>query len=320
MIQKPRLPQEARADLVSAGPFPVPPGAEVRVVLTEDGVALRCARWRADAFRRDALVIVLQGRTEYIERYGETIALLLARGFDVLAFDWRGQGGSARLLPDFKKGHVDAFDDYTLDLKTIMSVAAEESSSKRCYALAHSMGGAILLNALSQSAITIERGVLSAPMIGLSMVQFPRVAHAMARVFNALGFSKAYVPSGTDNPLMPYIDNPLTPDSVRFGISKIFFAQAPDLAIASPTIGWVKTSFDAMTRLQYPKTAKAISTPLLFVAGPHDRITDTRATKHFVSHLQNGRLIELNDAEHEILLERDALRNAFWQAFDDFTV
>ena len=320
MFQKPRLPQEARADLVSAGPFPVPPGAEVRVVRTEDGVALRCAHWRADVPRRDALVIVMQGRTEYIERYGETIALLLARGFDVLAFDWRGQGGSARLLPDFKKGHVDAFDDYTLDLKAIMAVAHEGSSSKRCYALAHSMGGAILLNALSQSTITIERGVLSAPMIGLSMVRFPRVAHLMASVFNALGFSKAYVPGGTDKPLMPYKDNPLTPDLLRFGISEKLFSQAPDLAIASPTIGWVKTSFDAMKRLQDPETAKTISVPLLFVAGPNDRITDTQSTKRFVSHLQNGRLIELNDAEHEILLERDALRHAFWQAFDDFMV
>ena len=318
MIQKSRLPQEARADLVSAGPFPVPPGAEVRVVRTEDGVALRCARWRAEASRREALVIVMQGRTEYIERYGETIALLLARGFDVLAFDWRGQGGSARLLPDFKKGHVGAFDDYTLDLKAIMSVVGEGSSSKRCYALAHSMGGAILLNALSQSAITIERCILSAPMIGLSMVHYPRVAHAMARVFSALGFSKAYVPGGTDKPLMPYKDNPLTPDLMRFSISEKLFAQAPDLAIASPTIGWVKTSFDAMDSLQDPETAKAISVPLLFVAGPHDRITDTQATKRFVSYLQSGRLIELNDAAHEILLERDALRHAFWQAFDEF--
>mgnify|MGYP000122486196 CR=1 FL=1 len=318
MIQKPRLPQEARTDLVSAGPFPVPPGAQVRVVRTVDGVALRYARWQADAPRRDALVIVMQGRTEYIERYGETIALLLARGFDVLAFDWRGQGGSARLLPDFKKGHVETFDDYTLDLKAIMSVAHVGSSSKRCYALAHSMGGAILLNALGQSAITIERGILSAPMIGLSMVRFPRVAHLMASVFNALGFSKVYVPGGTDKPLMPYEDNPLTPDHLRFGISEKLFSQAPDLAIASPTIGWVKTSFDAMDRLQDPEAAKAISAPLLFVAGPSDRITDTQATKRFVSYLKEGRLIELNDAAHEILLERDALRQAFWQAFDEF--
>ena len=95
-------------------------------------------------------------------------------------------------------------------------------------------------------------------------------------------------------------------------------AEAADLAIASPTIGWVKTSFDAMTRLQDPRTAQSISIPLLFVAGPEDRVTDTEATERFVANLQNGKLLKLEDAEHEILLERDVLRHQFWQAFDEF--
>lgn len=318
MIQTKRQPQEPRANLVAAGPFPVPPNADVGITRTEDGVALRYARWRAVEPRRDALVLVLQGRTEFIERYSETISLLLARGFDVLAFDWRGQGGSARLLPDFKKGHVKAFDDYSLDLKTIMSVAAEWPSSKHCSVLAHSMGGAVFLNALSHDMVKIERGVLSAPMIGLSMVRMPRIAHAFANVFSALGFRASYVPGGNDNPLMPFENNPLTRDPLRFSISRTILTAAPDLAIASPTIGWVNTSFDAMMRLQNPQTAKMISTPLLFVAGPHDRITDTKITERFVSNLREGRLIELEGAEHEILLERNTLRNQFWQAFDEF--
>lgn len=318
MIQKTRLPQEARADLVHAGPFPVPFGAQIGVTHTVDGVALRYACWRAEAPRREALVLILQGRTEFMERYGEAIGLLLARGFDVMAFDWRGQGGSQRLLPNFRKGHVESFDDYGRDLEAILSVAAQISSLKTRYALAHSMGGAILLNELSKGHIKIERGILSAPMIGLSMIRAPRVAHLFANVFSALGFRGSYVPGGNDNPFMNFEDNPLTSDPVRFGISRMIVAEAADLAIASPTIGWVKTSFDAMTRLQDPRTAQSISTPLLFVAGPEDRVTDTKATERFVANLQNGKLLKLEDAEHEILLERDALRHQFWQAFDEF--
>ncbi|MBM3636726.1 MAG: alpha/beta hydrolase [Alphaproteobacteria bacterium] len=318
MIQKTRLPQEARADLVRAGPFPVPQGAEVGVTHTVDGAALRYACWRADATRREALVLILQGRTEFIERYGETIGLLLQRGFDVLAFDWRGQGGSQRLLPHSQKGHVASFDDYGQDLEAILSVADQHGFSKPRYVLAHSMGGAILLNELSKGYLKIERGILSAPMIGLSMIRAPRVAHLFANIFFALGLSAAYVPGGNDNPLMDFENNPLTPDPLRFGISRTILSEAPDLAIASPTIGWVKTSFDAMVRLQDSETAQKISTSLLFIAGPQDRITDTKATERFVSYLRNGRLIELEGAEHEILLERDALRKQFWQALDEF--
>lgn len=318
MIQKTRLPQEARADLVRAGPFPVPQGAEVGVTHTVDGVALRYACWRADTPRREALVLILQGRTEFIERYGETIGLLLRRGFDVMAFDWRGQGGSQRLLPHSQKGHVESFDDYGQDLEAILSVADQYGFSKSRYVLAHSMGGAILLNELSKGHIKIERGILSAPMIGLSMIRAPRVAHLFANIFSALGLSAAYVPGGNDNPLMEFKDNPLTPDPLRFGISRTILSEAPDLAIASPTIGWVKTSFDAMVRLQDSETAQKISTSLLFIAGPQDRITDTKATERFVAHLRNGKLLKLQDAEHEILLERDVIRHQFWQAFDEF--
>jgi len=318
MIQKKRLPQEARADLVRVGPFPVPHGAEVGVTRTADGVALRYARWRAEAPRREALVLILQGRTEFIERYGETIGVLLARGFDVMSFDWRGQGGSQRLLPHSKKGHVESFDDYGRDLETILSIADEHSSSAPRYVLAHSMGGAILLNELSKGPSKIERGILSAPMIGLSMIRAPRMAHLFATIFSSLGFHRSYVPGGNDNPLMEFENNPLTPDPLRFGISRTILSEAPDLAIASPTIGWVKTSFDAMARLQDPQTAQKISTPLLFIAGPQDRITDTQATERFVAHLRNGKLLKLQDAEHEILLERDALRHQFWKAFDEF--
>jgi lysophospholipase len=296
----------------------VPQGAEIGVRRTIDGVTLRYAHWRADAPRREALVFILQGRTEFIERYGETIGLLLMRGFDVMAFDWRGQGGSQRLLPHSQKGHVESFDDYGQDLEAILSVADQHGFSKPRYVLAHSMGGAILLNELSKRHIKIERGILSAPMIGLSMIRAPRIAHLFAHVFSSLGFGTSYVPGGNDNPLMDFENNPLTPDPLRFGISRKILSEAPDLAIASPTIGWVKTSFDAMARLQDPQTAQKISTPLLFIAGPQDRITDSKVTERFVAHLQNGKLLKLEDAEHEILLERDALRHQFWQAFDEF--
>ena len=313
-----RQPQEARADLVFAGPFPVPAEGRSGIVHADDGVALRYAFWPAAAGRPHALVILLQGRTEFIERYGETIIALRDRGFDVLAFDWRGQGGSARLLPSFRKGHVEEFDDYRRDLKAVMTRARELSSASSVYGLAHSMGGAVLLDALSRNDILLDRAVLSAPMIGLSMVKHQSLLLVLARMLQRFGFSRSFIPGGNEEPLMPYENNPLTPDPLRFGISREIFATAPDLAIASPTIGWVATSFEAMARLQDPARARTISTPLLFVAGPKDRITDTRVTEIFASRLAKSKLVLIEEAEHEILLERAFVRKAFWQAWDEF--
>ncbi|MFX6288900.1 alpha/beta fold hydrolase, partial [Acinetobacter baumannii] len=64
-------------------------------------------------------VCLLQGRAEFIEKYYETIHELRARGFAVVAFDWRGQGESDRRVDDPHKGHVARFDDYRLDLRAV---------------------------------------------------------------------------------------------------------------------------------------------------------------------------------------------------------
>ena len=53
-----------------------------------------------------------------------------ARGFDVVSFDWRGQGGSERLLRNPKKGHVRRFSDYHLDLDAAFAEMEARSSPK----------------------------------------------------------------------------------------------------------------------------------------------------------------------------------------------
>ena len=40
---------------------------------------------------------MLTGRTEYVEKYFETIGDILERGFAVAILDWRGQGGSGKV-------------------------------------------------------------------------------------------------------------------------------------------------------------------------------------------------------------------------------
>ena len=54
-------------------------------------------------------VVVLPGRNECIEKYFETVRDLSDRGFATAVLDWRGQGGSDRLIRDAQRGHVKSF-------------------------------------------------------------------------------------------------------------------------------------------------------------------------------------------------------------------
>src|SRR5579862_1968553 len=82
---------------VADGP-PLPDGAAAWLV-ARSGRRLRTARFAPAGSARGS-VILSTGRTEPIEKYGEVIAELGARGFVVLAHDWAGQGLSARFADD----------------------------------------------------------------------------------------------------------------------------------------------------------------------------------------------------------------------------
>src|SRR5258707_14511737 len=108
------------APLVSTPDAPVPPGGEAWWVTGAGGVRLRAALFPPQGRARGS-IILSGGRTEPIEKYYETIADFTERGFVVLAHDWRGQGLSARELPDRLKGHARRYNAYLADFPALLA-------------------------------------------------------------------------------------------------------------------------------------------------------------------------------------------------------
>src|SRR5438876_9335271 len=105
--------------LISISGNPVPDGAIAGKVRTPDGVELRFARWDSPASGKGT-VCVFTGRSEFIEKYFETVRNLRQRGFAVAVMDWRGQGHSSPQLPDRRKGQLESFSDFEIDVETFM--------------------------------------------------------------------------------------------------------------------------------------------------------------------------------------------------------
>ncbi len=112
-------------------------------------------------------IVLLQGRNESIEKYFETIGELMAAGFWVATFDWRGQGGSERLSPHWTHGHVEHFADYERDLTSFLDEIVLPDTRLPFSIVAHSMGALVALSLAPMLASRIDRMVLLAPFVGL---------------------------------------------------------------------------------------------------------------------------------------------------------
>ena len=130
------------APLVSIPEAPAPGGGAAEFLRGADGSRLRAAFFPVERAR--GTVVLSPGRTEPIEKYFEVVDDLRARGFAVLAHDWRGQGLSDRPLPDRLKGHARGWADYLGDHGRLLDAYAERAP-RPWIAVGHSLGGCLIL-------------------------------------------------------------------------------------------------------------------------------------------------------------------------------
>ena len=305
--------------LVSTPFNPTPPGAILHPLRTADGVLLRTARWTPPHGARGT-VAILSGRAEFIEKYYETIRNLLDRGLSVAILDWRGQGGSARQLKNPRKGHIDDFTLYERDFAAFVSEVLETSCPKPWFGLAHSMGAAIALAIARAGRCPLERLVLASPMIALARTNWPRATRAFVEALDAVGFGGTLSRRGGSKIVatQPFDDNRLTSDPARYARTASVVAAHPELGLSYPTIGWLDAAFRLMREFEDPDFPRRTLTPTLVIAAGADRLVDTRATERFASRLRAGRMIIVEGAEHELMVERDVFREQFFAAFDAF--
>src|SRR5215831_3765876 len=169
-------------ELVALAKNPAPSGATTGIFKSSGGMKLRFARWEPTRPPKRGTVCVFQGRGEFIEKYFEVVADLRRRGFAVATMDWRGQGGSGRALSNPSNGYVRSFAEYDQDHSSFMKEIVLPDCQPPFIALAHSMGGHVLLRNAASPASWFARMVLSAPMIDIARQELG-APHALARVY-----------------------------------------------------------------------------------------------------------------------------------------
>ena len=307
------------APLFGTDAAPVPVGATAEWFTGAGGARLRAALLPASGRARGS-VVLSGGRTEPIEKYFEVAAELAARGFTVLVHDWRGQGLSHRLLTERLKGHARGYDDFLTDYAALIE-AFEARLPKPWVAMGHSMGGCLTALAIAKGEDRFAAVVLSAPMFAIFTPPVgPALARLMAGAMSGVGLGGALVAGAKlAPPPAGFEDNLLTHDPRRYARNVDEVVQHPDLALGSPTWGWLSFAFAATGELRHGDGPPRVKTPVTVVGAGADQIVDTRVLRQVTARFPHGRYLEIPGAYHEILQETDPIRAQFWAAFDEAT-
>ncbi|MDE2446106.1 MAG: alpha/beta hydrolase [Alphaproteobacteria bacterium] len=296
----------------------LPPGAACHELVTADGVQLRAMS--AVPKNAKGTVVFLNGRADYMERYFETLSDLIKKGYAVAALDWRGQGGSQRLLENPNRGYIKSFANYDADLEALMGQVVIKLCPKPFYGLAHSTGGHIMLRALREK-IWFKKVVISAPLLGFHFGAWPL---GVVRLLNLLtklsGLSFLYLPGFNQNPMLrrAFANNPLTSNKARWTRDLNTLNANPKLSVGGPTYGWLRAAMASLAELHSWPRSKGPTCPTLIVMAGKDRVVNNADTRRFVSNAPGFALTTITDSLHEILMEDNEIRLRFFAAFDAF--
>jgi lysophospholipase len=296
------------------GGFSLPPG-EAEWVQARSGRRLRVAKFVPS--EPCGSVVLSTGRTEPLEKYGEVISDLVARGFTVLAHDWAGQGLSARFGSDRMAGDViGGANAFLGDLRDLLDAFTSELPEP-WLAVAHSMGAALTALALADGESRFAAACLCAPMVQFAVGKLPfGVVQTVVGLAGLARFGTKLAREEVDPAKLDFEGNPLTHDRERFARARALYAAHPELQLGAPTWRWLSFAVELRDRLLREGAPERIACPVACLIAGDDSIVDSAAIERFARRLPHGSITRVPGAFHEILMEQDEQRGVFFREFD----
>ncbi len=265
-----------------------------------------------------ALIVALPGLNEVAEKYFEIARHYLAQNYAVCVIDFFGQGGSGRYIESSTKRHSNSFDHNIDDLEHVLQSLPDALTSLPKIMLAHSMGANIGTRYLAAHPGTFALAGMSAPLYGIATVSdLPRFVQTNLSAFLNAVIGKTYVTfHGMANRRKnrKFDGNPLSSDHDRFRLMESWMAHNEQLRADDVTFGWVYHALRSCFVIE--KQASTIQNPIFYALAGDDEIVHNPTARRVIATIKNAETIEIKGAKHEILMERDELRDQFFNRFD----
>ncbi|OSP55271.1 alpha/beta fold hydrolase [Pseudoruegeria sp. SK021] len=282
---------------------------------TKDGTRLRLGLLGRGTH---GTVLLLQGRTEYLEKYGRVARRFADLGYGMVSVDFRGQGLSDRPLPDAQIGHVSRFADYQQDVAELVAFAQAEAMPRPWFLLAHSLGGAIGLRAL-RNKLDVAAAVFSAPMWGINVPSALRpLTYGLGWIAHT-GQLNAWITPGMSRKVYAATADPsanlLTHDPEGLAYMQAHLTADPALGLGAPSLAWV---YQAMMECRSLRHSPSPPVPSLTFLPTGDKVVSQHVVRSMIARWPNARLVDIPDGAHETMMETAARQDLFFSSSAEF--
>ncbi len=298
--------------------YKAPIGINSNYIKMKDGKRIRLISWKLfNDNEGSGTILIQQGHNEFIEKYYETIQEFIDRKYNVVAFDWRGQGMSERMIDDNRKQYIEDFNIHIDDLEFILDNVIFKNLNKPLIGIGHSMGGCIILSALKFHADKFDKIILSAPMLGFRSEKLLMILIDIFYLFLPKSF---FLPGSKPNmgKETPFNENDLTTDEKRYKRTQKLVRLKKDIRLWGITVAWAKAVKNQFKIIRNEEWLKNIKSEILILNSISDRVVSSKHIIETAKKLRNKKIINFKNCEHEIFMERDIHRKKMWDEIDKF--
>ncbi|MDQ8755389.1 alpha/beta hydrolase [Sphingosinicella sp. LHD-64] len=281
----------------------------------QDGWPLRRMDWaQPPGVEARGSLIFASGRGDFIEKYLEIYGWWHSAGWNVTAFDWRGQGHSRG---DIVGGNLTDFGPLIEDFGALIADWRAGSPGPHV-AVGHSMGGHLLLRTLVDKRPALDAAVLIAPMLLVNSKPIPPVLSPWIAGFMSLigRRDRRLARAPTHGPRRQRALTGSSPE--RYEDETWWWGQEPAFNIGVPSWGWLRAAFRSAAATFTPAKLAEVELPVLILATEIDRLVSIGAIRRAAALLPQAELHVYPDAAHEILREGDPIRLDALERIDAF--
>jgi len=291
---------------------------------SEDDIEMRFGQTGNAASAR-ATVVMIPGYTATMDMYGEQVSEIAARGYHVVGFDLRGQGGSERPRPSQpEKLLVEDFKIYANDVALFLQ-SLEVPKDRPVVIMGMSFGGHIAFRVGAEHPDLVDGLLLLAPALRPKAgdMSFGE-ASTFLRIGDALGKDKRYMPGNTswrpyseDNLLRVGIEH-CSSSPKRLPMRDAIFTLRPEQRVSGVTFNWGRQFFGSSNFALQAGYPESIAKPVTMIHAELDDFVVTDINKEVcINRMSDCMSVAIAGAGHCLTQETDPVLDKIYNALDE---